>query len=187
MLISAHTPVFPPKPDTARTLLPYSFHRAQHGVPLPLVFGLILVISASSGCDNVRAATPNCTIDSDCGDTTHCIDGNCETNGADGDSESDDEPQADEPESAIPSLGVNVARTGHHPGPPVADTPGIQWTYSAEQTIKSAPAVVDDTVFFGSHDNHLYAVSIKSGDEIWTLETGGSTLASMRWTRPTVG
>jgi outer membrane protein assembly factor BamB len=36
----------------------------------------------------------------------------------------------------------------------------------------SSPAVVDGVVYFGSYDNHLYAVDEKTGKEKWKFKTG---------------
>lgn len=37
---------------------------------------------------------------------------------------------------------------------------------------KSAPALVDDALYYGSNDRSVYAVDANTGDELWSLETG---------------
>ena len=46
------------------------------------------------------------------------------------------------------------------------------WKVSAEDSIESAPAIWDSKVFFGSMDEHLYAVSLKDGKQLWKKKYG---------------
>jgi outer membrane protein assembly factor BamB len=48
----------------------------------------------------------------------------------------------------------------------------LKWEFETGSTVNS-PAVVDGVVYFGSRDNHLYAVDIQIGAEKWKFETGG--------------
>ena len=42
----------------------------------------------------------------------------------------------------------------------------LKWKFKTGSSVDSYPAVVDDVVYFGSLDNHLYAVDIKNGEEL---------------------
>jgi outer membrane protein assembly factor BamB len=44
--------------------------------------------------------------------------------------------------------------------------------------VKSSPAVADGIVFFGSWDNYLYAVDVKTGQEKWKFKTDGEVFTS---------
>jgi outer membrane protein assembly factor BamB len=46
------------------------------------------------------------------------------------------------------------------------------WKASAEDSIESAPAIWDGKVFFGSTDEHLYAVELKTGKQLWKKKYG---------------
>src|SRR5262245_6333934 len=43
----------------------------------------------------------------------------------------------------------------------------IRWTIQAKDAIEGAAAIVGDTVFVGSLDEHLYAIDLLSGKERW--------------------
>jgi len=55
----------------------------------------------------------------------------------------------------------------------------VLWEFEAGGAVKSAPAIGSDgTVYVGSHDNKLYALSGKTGDKLWEFETEGVVLSS---------
>lgn len=47
-----------------------------------------------------------------------------------------------------------------------------QWSFGIGADSKSAPALVDDMLYFGSNDRNVYAVDATSGNELWSFETG---------------
>ena len=57
---------------------------------------------------------------------------------------------------------------------------GIVSKYGKKQNknVYSSPAVADGIVFFGSTDNYLYAVDIKTGREKWKFKTENRVLSS---------
>jgi outer membrane protein assembly factor BamB len=59
----------------------------------------------------------------------------------------------------------------------VADTPlpdklEILWKTKVKDSIESTAAIVGETVYFGSFDEHLYAVSLTDGKEKWKYKAG---------------
>jgi len=60
---------------------------------------------------------------------------------------------------------------------PEEKTP-LKWKFKTGDCISSSPAVVDDVVYFGSWDNHLYAVDATTGEEKWKFETANWVYSS---------
>ena len=54
----------------------------------------------------------------------------------------------------------------------------LKWKFKTGDSVFSSPAVSDDVVYFGSYDNHLYALDTKTGEEQWKFETGDSVFSS---------
>lgn len=54
------------------------------------------------------------------------------------------------------------------------------WKFPTDGGIVSRPVVADDTVFFGSEDKRIYAVSARSGKVVWTYLTEGPVRSSGR-------
>jgi outer membrane protein assembly factor BamB len=51
------------------------------------------------------------------------------------------------------------------------------WRFDAGDAVFQQPAVVDDRVYFGSRDGHLYAVAVASGELIYRVPMGGPVIA----------
>lgn len=65
---------------------------------------------------------------------------------------------------AVPSLS----------GPATAQEGGEEhWRFETDERIRSSPTIVDGTVFLGSDDGNLYALSEDTGDEQWRFTTNG--------------
>lgn len=69
----------------------------------------------------------------------------------------------------------NAGRTGEMPGP--APDPGqgidLRWQFTTQAGgVHSSAAVVDGTVYFGSDDGNVHAVSLADGKEMWRFPTG---------------
>lgn len=62
----------------------------------------------------------------------------------------------------------NRTRGGDRP----TEAPTAAWTLTTGDELQGDPVIVDDTVLAGSWDGKLYAVSLSSGDELWTYDTG---------------
>lgn len=54
----------------------------------------------------------------------------------------------------------------------------FRWEYETAGKVRSSPTVVDETVYIGSHDNHIYALNRETGKRKWTTETGDTVSAS---------
>ncbi len=52
------------------------------------------------------------------------------------------------------------------------------WIFSAEDDIRSSPAVANNAIYIGSDDGRLYAVNATSGEKIWDFLTGGEITSS---------
>ena len=50
---------------------------------------------------------------------------------------------------------------------------GVKWSFPTGDRIVSSPVHADGTIYFGSDDGHLYAVSAADGRERWRRKTGG--------------
>lgn len=61
----------------------------------------------------------------------------------------------------------NAALTGEQPGPAPQGEPTLLWRFETGGKVKSAPAVAEGGVYFGSMDGNIYAVDAKSGQERW--------------------
>ncbi len=72
-----------------------------------------------------------------------------------------------------PMYGVDARNTGHHPdttGP--KDDVTVRWTVEADDSFETSPAVVDGTLYAGSHDNYLYAIDVETGETEWRADLG---------------
>src|SRR5262249_7574251 len=47
-----------------------------------------------------------------------------------------------------------------------------RWKFQAKDSVEGAAAVVGDTVYFGSIDEHLYALDLATGKEKWKTKVG---------------
>ncbi len=52
------------------------------------------------------------------------------------------------------------------------------WRFACEDEIRSSPAVHNDTVYIGSYDHNLYAVSAENGKFLWKYATDGGIASS---------
>jgi eukaryotic-like serine/threonine-protein kinase len=54
----------------------------------------------------------------------------------------------------------------------------IKWKFHAKRAVTSSPCEANGLLYFGSVDNLLYAVDIKSGWSVWRFRTGHSIISS---------
>ena len=72
----------------------------------------------------------------------------------------------------------NVAHTGIYPGKKLPTLEKLKWRFKTNGTIYSTPAIVDNTVYFGSNDGYFYAVDLKTGKLKWRFKTGNTVETS---------
>jgi len=54
----------------------------------------------------------------------------------------------------------------------------LLWGFETDEIVSSSPTVVDDTVYFGSNDETVYAVERLEGGSVWEFEVDGSVQSS---------
>ena len=54
----------------------------------------------------------------------------------------------------------------------------LKWKFKTGDWISSSPYVSEGVVYFGSNDEHLYALDAKTGELKWKFETAGSVNSS---------
>jgi outer membrane protein assembly factor BamB len=72
----------------------------------------------------------------------------------------------------------NPQHTGVYETQPLTKFNQVQWKFQAGGQIASSPAVVKDTVYFGSLDNNLYAINRSTGTLKWKFETKSRVASS---------
>ena len=72
---------------------------------------------------------------------------------------------------------ANQQRTGVYQSA-VVKNPETAWTFQTGEWVDTAPAVVKNTLYFGSYDGNVYAVDAKTGAEIWRFATNNPVLSS---------
>jgi len=77
----------------------------------------------------------------------------------------------------------NVAHTGTYSGKNLPTLEKLRWRFKTNGTIYSTPAVVDNTVYFGSNDGYFYAVDLKAGELKWKFKTGNTIETSPAFLR----
>jgi len=69
---------------------------------------------------------------------------------------------------------VNNKHSGVYPGKGIDNPAGFNWIFKTDGPIRSAPAVYNNTVFFGSSDGNFYAIDFSTGKEKWHFKTGSA-------------
>ena len=72
----------------------------------------------------------------------------------------------------------NELRTGFFETEGVPTLTGVKWQFETGDQVWSSPVVAGGVVYFGSDDNHLYAVSVETGEELWRYKTGDDIRSS---------
>jgi hypothetical protein len=62
-------------------------------------------------------------------------------------------------------------RTGLYDAPGVPELGGVKWKFETGDGIWPSPVVTDGVVYVGSDDDHLYAVDVETGEEVWKFYT----------------
>ena len=77
-----------------------------------------------------------------------------------------------------PMFRGDPAHTGVYDAAGVPKFTKIKWKFHTSGAVFSSPAVVKDTVYFGSTDHYLYAVDLNSGSLKWKSKTGSRITSS---------
>src|SRR5437016_7538174 len=76
---------------------------------------------------------------------------------------------------------ANPERTGVYKTQGINRLHGVKWKFKTERVIEawfSSPTVSGDTVYFGSDDSYLYALSKLTGELKWKFKTGDVVYSS---------
>src|SRR5207249_1843701 len=65
----------------------------------------------------------------------------------------------------------NALQTGVSSGT-LPEQLAVRWTFQAKDSIEGTAAIVADTVFIGSMDEHLYALDLANGKPKWSYKAG---------------
>ena len=72
----------------------------------------------------------------------------------------------------------DLARTANAEAAGLPQLTGARWKFRTGDFVLSSPALAGGTVYFGSHDAHLYALAAESGDLRWRFLTGAAVFSS---------
>ena len=79
----------------------------------------------------------------------------------------------------VPMFQYNAANTGTNPVDSAPQTSiREQWSFQTGDDVWSSPAAVDGTVYVGSEDTNVYALSADDGTEQWSFQTGARVQSS---------
>ncbi len=73
---------------------------------------------------------------------------------------------------------ANLARTGVYQSAAVKNPVETKWEFQTEAWVDTAPAVVENVVYFGSYDGNVYAVDTQTGVEVWRYAINAPVLSS---------
>lgn len=72
----------------------------------------------------------------------------------------------------------NLHRDGVFQAKGITRFKGVKWRFQTDGPVKSSPVVVDDVLYVGSNDGHIYAVDAARGEELWKVETRAAVAGS---------
>ena len=78
----------------------------------------------------------------------------------------------------IAMFRVNLKHTGEYKTKPLHQFKEVKWIFRTGGPIRSTPAVIGGTAYFGSGDKYFYAIDIHTGKEKWKFKTGGAVHSS---------
>jgi outer membrane protein assembly factor BamB len=67
-----------------------------------------------------------------------------------------------------PQFHGNQSQTGYVEGD-LPDSPKLVWRFKTGGDVKSSPAIVNNIVYFGSSDKHIYAIDVQTGKQVWSV------------------
>ena len=72
----------------------------------------------------------------------------------------------------------NLQRTGEYPGGGPTELNELLWQFPTNALVFSSPTVSEGVAYFGSQDNHLYALDVETGQELWNFQTDDPVTSS---------
>jgi len=69
-------------------------------------------------------------------------------------------------------------RTGLYNTQAVDEFSGVKWKFETGDEVWSSPVVAEGVIYFGSDDDHLYALDAQTGEEKWRFKTGDDVRSS---------
>lgn len=72
----------------------------------------------------------------------------------------------------------NASHTGYYQGNGPTALPKLAWKFKTGGKVISSPVLYNSTIFIGSDDHSVYALSSKDGHVIWKFATGGRVSSS---------
>jgi outer membrane protein assembly factor BamB len=72
----------------------------------------------------------------------------------------------------------NPEHTGVNEGAGVPKFTGVKWQFHTRGQVHSTPAIVGDSLYFGSSDHCLYALGLATGEQKWKFKTEGRVTSS---------
>ena len=88
---------------------------------------------------------------------------------------------SEQQQNAPPAEGMyraNPQRTGHYITKGVQGSGELAWKFKTGGEVHSSPAVANGMAYFGSDDEHIYALDAYNGQERWKVKTGGMVRSS---------
>jgi outer membrane protein assembly factor BamB/tRNA A-37 threonylcarbamoyl transferase component Bud32 len=79
--------------------------------------------------------------------------------------------------SCAQEIGLMQRDLHHAPAIGLRDTIKPLWSFQCEDEVRGSPAIKDNTVFIGSYDNNLYALSADKGQFMWKYATDGGIVS----------
>lgn len=73
--------------------------------------------------------------------------------------------------ASSPMYRGNPQRTGYYDATGLQQLTGVQWRFQVGDSVRSSAAIADGVIYFGSHDQHLYAVDLATGTHRWKVGT----------------
>ena len=74
---------------------------------------------------------------------------------------------------------ANIRSTGVYDIAPLTQLPREEWTFvTKDDHPDSVPAIVSDTIYFGTWDGTLHALDTSTGSELWIFHTGEGSIKS---------
>ena len=68
--------------------------------------------------------------------------------------------------------------SGIYAGPAVPAVHELKWKFKTNGPVLSSPTVTQNTVYIGSNDHYLYALSVADGTELWKYKTDSRVASS---------